>query len=314
MSAPKKSKSEQLESTEQQRAYDLFNTQDLVDLFKENNPDDLIKSEVAKHLGRLAKNSGIENQKIIYLFDDRFSISQFHSNKIYNAISENKNEKDILLVVLSDGGKIEPAYLISKACKRLKKEKFIVSIPRKAKSAATLIALGADEIHMGMLSELGPIDPQFGGFPALGLSNALSRLAELSCQYPQSSEMFAKYLTANLNLRDLGYFERINESATQYAERLLAGRELPNGHTPKSLANHLTNHYKDHSFVIDSDEAIELLGEKIVKIGTSEYQFGNDVYSFLEFCSLLSDIFRKHTIRYLGETEDGLVFDKKNDT
>ncbi len=38
---------------------------------------------------------------------------------------------------------------------------FSVLIPYKAHSAATMIALGADEIVMGPKGELGPIDPQF---------------------------------------------------------------------------------------------------------------------------------------------------------
>jgi ClpP class serine protease len=40
-------------------------------------------------------------------------------------------------------------------CRRL-----VVVVPDQAKSAATLIALGADEILMGPASDLGPIDPQ----------------------------------------------------------------------------------------------------------------------------------------------------------
>ncbi|MBM3703052.1 MAG: hypothetical protein FJW63_08735, partial [Actinobacteria bacterium] len=35
-----------------------------------------------------------------------------------------------------------------------------VIVPGKAKSAATMICLGASEIMMGKTSELGPVDPQ----------------------------------------------------------------------------------------------------------------------------------------------------------
>ena len=34
-------------------------------------------------------------------------------------------------------------------------------MPNKAKSAATMVCLGASEILMGPSSELGPVDPQF---------------------------------------------------------------------------------------------------------------------------------------------------------
>jgi membrane-bound ClpP family serine protease len=114
--------------------------------------------------------------------------------------------------------------LISKLCRESAVGKFIVVVPRRAKSAATLICCGADEIHMGQMSELGPIDPQIDYLPALGLKNAIQHLAELASQYPTASEMFAKYLSESLNLEHLGYYERVVKSAVQYAERLLRKR------------------------------------------------------------------------------------------
>lgn len=271
-------------SKNEEHTYDLNNPTDIVQLFKQEcGNHEKIKEEISRYISSLAKKHDVDHYKIVFLFDDNNSISQYHSNKIYEALSGLDRKKDILLVLLSGGGRIEPAYFISKICKRLKKEKFAISIPRRAKSAATLISLGADELHMGLLSELGPIDPQFGSFPALGLSNALTCLARLASEYPKSSDMFANYLTENLSLRDLGYFERITESAIQYAERLLQGKKLPKGSTAQSLADHFTNHYKDHGFVIDADEALQLLGKSVIKESTKEYYFGNDILYFIGF-------------------------------
>ena len=187
-----------------------------------------------------------------------------------------------------------------------------MSVPRRAKSAATLISLGADEIHMGHLSELGPIDPQFGGLPALGLSNAIEKIAELTERYPNASDMFAKYLTDNVNIGHLGLFERVNESAVQYAERLLAGKSLPDGQTVESLADHFTNHYKDHSFVIDADEACTLFGGKVIREYSKEYEFGDSIYVFLEFVEFLYGYFKKKDFRYVGSISTGIhITDKK---
>lgn len=302
------------EKKKPEHKYNLSDFSDLVKLFREESANEgKIKSEFSRHLKSLAKKHKVQDYKIIFLFDERFDISTHHSNQIYEAIADLNQKQDILLVLLSNGGKIEPAYLISKTCKKLKKDKFAITIPRRAKSAATLISLGADELHMGLLSELGPIDPQFGGYPALGFSNALQRLAELASQYPESSEMFARYLAANMNLRDLGYFERINESAVQYAERLLEGKNFPNGKTPQALADHFTNHYKDHGFVIDADEAVSLLGSSMIHEGSKEYLFGNDVYSFLNSSGFFSNWIMKKTLRYLGSIEKGLVLDDKEE-
>jgi ClpP class serine protease len=297
----------------EEKTYDFSDFGDLIAAFRDGISDDKLKSLISEHLTKLIKDSGVTGYEVIFLYDDDNSISSFHSNRIYHAVKDLNKKKNILMVVHSGGGQIEPAYLISKTCKRLSKTKFNVAIPRRAKSAATLISLGAAEIHMGLLSELGPIDPQFGGFPALGLSNAMQKIAEMSEQYPNASDMFAKYLTDNLNIRHLGLFERVNESAVQYAERLLSGKELPDTQTPETLADHFTNHYKDHGFVIDSDEATSLLGKKVVKEGTKEYELSNSVYDFFGFAQYLFGIYKSKNMRYVGSVSSGLDLTNKED-
>ena len=65
------------------------------------------------------------------------------------------------LFLYSRGGAVEVPWRIASMVKELYKE-FILIIPYKAHSAATMIALGADEIVMTPKSELGPIDPSLG--------------------------------------------------------------------------------------------------------------------------------------------------------
>lgn len=303
---------EKEESKPDEKSYDLSAVADQIAMFRDKLDEDEIKAKIASHIEKIVNDNGLDKYCVVLLFDEYKSISGFHSDRIYRSISALDKKKDILMFVESGGGQIEPAYLISKTCKRLAKKKFTVAIARRAKSAATLVSLGAGEIHMGLLSELGPIDPQFGGFPALGLANAVEKIAEMTERFPSASDMLAKYLTDNVNIRDLGYFERINESATQYAIRLLNGKTLPEDQSCEGLADHFTNHYKDHSFVIDSDEASELLGDKIVKVGTNEYQAANEIYEFLNFMDILFGLFREKNIRYVGSISNGLdIFDKE---
>ncbi|MFQ5735144.1 MAG: hypothetical protein ACE5KM_24690, partial [Planctomycetaceae bacterium] len=67
---------------------------------------------------------------------------------------------DLDLVVVSNGGDGMAAEKMLALCRRYCSGKLRVVVPLYAKSAATLIALGADEIVMGETSELGPIDAQ----------------------------------------------------------------------------------------------------------------------------------------------------------
>lgn len=72
------------------------------------------------------------------------------------------------------------------------------------------------------------------------------------------------------------------------------------------MATHFTNHYKDHGFVIDSEEATDLLGDNIVKINTAEYKAGDEIYEFLDFIDFLFGVFKKKNIRYVGGIINGI--------
>jgi hypothetical protein len=65
------------------------------------------------------------------------------------------------LLIHSPGGFGEVAEKIVQMCRSCCRDRFRVIVPNYAKSAATMIALGADAIVMGDRSELGPIDPQY---------------------------------------------------------------------------------------------------------------------------------------------------------
>jgi len=218
------------------------------------------------------------------IIHDPLKMLRTDADKIYKTVSAFEQKRDVGLIITSGGGEIEPAYLISKLCRESTTGKFIAVVPRRAKSAATLLCCGADEIHMGQMSELGPIDPQFDGLPALGLKNAVQHLAELANQYPKASDMLAKYLAASLKLENLGYYERIAESAVQYADRLLRKRTLPLKGNSLDVAKLLVYGYMDHSFVIDKTEAQNIFGTDMIKAG-KEYELGNSVYEWLSIIS-----------------------------
>lgn len=78
---------------------------------------------------------------------------------VASALQRIKHAKRLLFLIHSGGGDGYTAQKIVDVCRSHCKS-FIVCVPNWAKSAATLIALGADQIAMGYLSELGPIDPQ----------------------------------------------------------------------------------------------------------------------------------------------------------
>jgi len=246
-----------------------------------------IKDRFAKEAGEILKNNGLEQTCCLAILEPQDHIDSFDLDEIFSALNQLNpaHDKDVVLFLLSPGGAGEPAYQISKLCKSFAKSSFRVIVPRFAKSAATLLAIGADEIHMGPLGQLGPIDPQIGGLPALGVSRALMTIASVAAQHPKSAEMFARYLRLALTVEQIGYCDRISDSAMQYAERLLSTkpRLVPQAGT---IARELVHEYKDHGFVIDLDEAQKHLGSDWIKTGTDELKAAEALYRLLEMVNL----------------------------
>lgn len=247
---------------------------------------------------------------VLVLYDDT-RIVDSDSDKIYEAIkSFPKNDKPLLLVIYSRGGEPGPAYLIGKLCREFCNNKFVVAVPRRAKSAATLISCAGDEIHMGSLSQLGPIDPQLEGVPVLGLKNSIEHIAELASKYKDAENMFARYLTLAIEPIQIGHYQRIAESAEQYAERLLASHSATLKKTPATIAHDLVHGYKDHGFVIDKFEAVEIFSNDTIKCDTPEYEYANRLYEILSGFEYVAGIL-KHQLYFIGSLSSGLVLKKK---
>ncbi len=95
--------------------------------------------------------------RLIVMIDAIFSYSvELFEELLFNA----SPGQDLHLMLVSPGGDGEVAVRLVRSaqarCRRL-----TVIVPDFAKSAATLLALGAHEILMGPTSDLGPVDPQF---------------------------------------------------------------------------------------------------------------------------------------------------------
>ncbi|MGA8150068.1 MAG: hypothetical protein WB952_03905 [Terriglobales bacterium] len=286
----------------------------IFDVIYEATDVNIPKQRISEDIRGFIKDSSLDGiYDFVFLYDDHSQITRFTSNRIYSAITGGGHnpEKGLFLLLHTNGGRVEPAYLISKCCKK-SAPKFVAVVPRLAKSAGTLIALGADEIHMGIISELGPIDPQIGDYPALGLGSAVENIATLCKKHPDAVEMLAKYLATNLNLHNLGYSERVSESAVQYAERLLSEKHLPDNQTPADVAKRFVYGYKDHGFVIDRDEATQILGDDIVKSDTPEYKLANRIHEYLETVNLAYGFFKNHHCRLLGNLADAPIVSKND--
>ena len=110
-------------------------------------------------------------------------------------------------------------------------------------------------------------------------------MASVAEEFPGSADIFARYLRMVRTVEQLGYCDRISESAVQYAVRLLSTKDS-RPKTPKEVATELVHEYKDHGFVIDIDEAKMHLGSTWIKTATPELAAAEQVYDHFELVNL----------------------------
>lgn len=116
----------------------------------------------AQHEPRYRRQNAIRDYQETYNCNLVVMIDQIQSESVtYFAelIHGLDTSRDLHLMLCSPGGDGETAVRLARMAQAAS-DRFIVLVPESAKSAATILALGAHEIVMGPTSDLGPIDPQ----------------------------------------------------------------------------------------------------------------------------------------------------------
>jgi hypothetical protein len=188
------------------------------------------------------------------------------------------------VLIHSPGGHANVAYQIARFlrghCKQLN-----ALVPIQAKSAATLLCLGADLIVMGELAELGPLDVQLGDelekgkayFSPLNEFKSMEYLRDYATEFLDffSFLLFDRGMSIKQALHEaipgvtgimgplyshidpskLGSYKRALSEGEEYAKRLLGSLRNPRA---LEIVRELVWNYPSHDFVIDRLEAKQL--------------------------------------------------------
>jgi len=225
-------------------------------------------------LERIRAIQEMRRSKLIVYYS--VSLLDFSDAKILTELFQSIGKQERLdLFLLSPGGFVDPAFKMAKLCRNFAKKKFSVIIPYYAKSAATLLSLGSDELVMGHPSEIGPIDPRirvkdnYGremDVSATAIKDALKVIEDLSKGAPEKSLKYMP-LIEKINLDTLGEYERALKASQQYAQRLLeSGKLLKDKTKAKEVAEKLATGYYSHGYAIYAEEAKNKLNFNVVFI------------------------------------------------
>lgn len=207
--------------------------------------------------------------------------------EVYNLFFCNRHslpEMPIALVIHSPGGLAKEAFQLAKLLRRRCKA-FIAVVPRYAKSAATLLSLGANCIMLGEEAELGPLDAQILDMDRERRASALEEVQALErinaaalvaidqtmfflagrtgkkteVILPNTLKFVSDMMRPLLEKIDTVQYSqksRVLKEAEEYATRLL--QQVHSDEEAAKIAGELVEKYPNHGFAIDIDEAKKL--------------------------------------------------------
>lgn len=224
--------------------------------------------------------------------------------------------KNIDLFLYSTGGDtMVPWRLVSMI--REYCEQFSVLVPYKAHSAATMIALGADEVVMSDLSELSPIDPStanvFNPADPQNPQNKIPISVEDVMAYfdlvknkfgikndADLTKAFVKFAESNPQIHPLalGNVNRTHNLIRIFARRLLRSHQTPMREEEiDKVVEYFTEKLYSHQYFIGRKEAREDLGLKSV------------VYAEESLAKAMTDLYEE----YKKEMELGVTWNPENE-
>jgi hypothetical protein len=200
----------------------------------------------------------IRKRRILFLFGGMDLFTSIAASRMLRSLG--KVEK-LELVLDSSGGDLDSAIKLTKML-RAHCDRLSVVVPFWAKSAASLVAIGGDDIFLTPYAELGPIDPQVSDpetdqfVPAHSIGRALDFVEE-------TEDMHVKLaLTSKLSPLLIGGYKDV-ESATEQEVREVCERlKLPD---PDGAVRLLTSTYLSHGYPV-THETLKGLGFPIKQL------------------------------------------------
>jgi serine dehydrogenase proteinase len=215
----------------------------------------------------------------------------------------------INVILDSTGGPLDSAFKAVLVLSRYT-QSIHVYVPRRAKSASTLIALGANEIVMSPFGELGPLDTQVRDprnptdyvsaldlyqsvdyvrdFGFSTLTDVLKNLAFVTqgrISLANSVKIGSKYALGSItpmleqvNAIDFGGWGRSLKIGERYAQILLARVDPLDKARSERIAKRLVYGYTHHLFPIDITEAKEM-GLNAQEMSEGQYEAASEIVS-----------------------------------
>ncbi|MCL2790544.1 MAG: ATP-dependent Clp protease proteolytic subunit [Desulfobulbus sp.] len=208
----------------------------------------------------------LDGPLIVYWNNARGSVCHNDVLSLYSLLEKLGPQETVYLFVKSDGGTGEAALRIINLIRQFGK-RLVALVPLVCASAATMVALGADEIRMGPLAYLTAVDTSLThALSPLDRDNdrvsvsldELTRVIRLWRSEPAGNKVNAyKALFQHVHPLVVGAVDRAESLSIMICKELLS-HHMKEGDTADRIATALNSRYPSHSYPILFDEAQKL--------------------------------------------------------
>lgn len=223
-----------------------------------------------------------DSNLICYIGGDRHNVSTRIAPDILSVFFKHLNKfdpgKKVDLFLYTKGGDVHTAHRLVQLIYEFT-DRFSVIIPNKALSSGTLISLGASEIIMTKMADLGPIDPNITSIFNPNDPGNVNAKAAINVE-----DVYAYFNVARevLKLKDEESIVRIFDQLTEAVHPLAIGsiqrtyllirsiaKKLLSTHINDKnkideIVNCLTENLFSHSYMISRKEALDSIGLPVI--------------------------------------------------
>ena len=204
-------------------------------------------------------------------------------NSMVRKMGRNGGLDSLDVLLESGGGDLDSAYKILQILKSHAKHVTVI-VPFYAKSAAALIALGADRLQMCRAGELGPIDPQVldpdSGMmvPALSIKNAMDFINEAP------NPIVAVSLADKISPMLIGAYRNAEAASRQSLNEILTAKGF-DAEKRETLVGVFTKNQLSHGYPMSRD-FLRKHGTRVVELAEDEEGLFADLHErWIKYCT-----------------------------
>lgn len=205
------------------------------------------------------------------------AIDDNDKNAFMQAVHNLDKSKGLDLILHTPGGDLAATQSIVHYLYEMFGTDIRAIIPQMAMSAGTMISLACKEIIMGKESNIGPIDPQFGGMSCAGILEEFNKAIKEAEERPASVSIWQPII-AKYHPSFLGDCEKAISWSESMAKEWLSKNMFAENPNKESISEkvvaHLSSHEKtfNHAKHIHRDEC-KALDLKIIDLEKMETSF-----------------------------------------